>query len=111
LAQARETRHDSNPVEIEARRVRRASRRHEQLLPSKFTAISRDHELVLDLFLFSFCLFFLANGDRMHLRKDLDLDALGDKRRLEQFADQRVFVENSVWRARMVTLLPNRANA
>ena len=47
----------------------------------------------------------------MHLRKDLDLDALGDKRRLEHFADQRVFVENSVWRARMVTLLPNRANA
>ena len=63
-------RHDSNLVEIEARRVRRASRRHEQLLPSKFTAISRNDELVPELFLFSFFLFFLAKGDRMHLCKE-----------------------------------------
>ena len=71
----------------------RTSRRHEQLLPSQFTAISRDDELVPDLFLFSFFPFFPAKDDRMRLCKDLDLDALGGKRRFEHFADQRVFTE------------------
>jgi hypothetical protein len=72
---------------------------NQQLVGAQFTVSRGQHEFAVHM------------GDLAGLRVLQHLDALGTESGCHGLADGRVFAEEQVLRARIVTLLPSRAKA